>query len=167
LRKEFAKEKDPIKVDEQATPFFCVKCDSLLFRMSDIAEHVPPYHQAELNFEEKPAAAVTMFTTSNFDVDSSESSRKDLQKSNPFGSVPVNQKSSNVKVGQRLSCTEYFIKQKEWMCDTHTAEPGAVGVLMCPKTGCGEQIGLWGHSLQCTCDKIVRPAFLVYKSKLR
>ena len=72
-----------------------------------------------------------------------------------------------MQVGQRLSCAEYFVKKMPWMQNTHEKELGAVGVIMCPKSTCGEQLGIWGNVLKCTCDKDVTPAFLVYKSKFR
>lgn len=53
------------------------------------------------------------------------------------------------------------------MIDTHEDEEEAVGLLLCPKSTCKTQLGVWGNSVTCTCDTIVKPAFLIYKSKLK
>lgn len=60
---------------------------------------------------------------------------------------------SHLTVGQRVSCTEYFVKRQEWMTQCHPEQPEAVGLILCPKSTCQIQLGVWGHRIQCTCDQ--------------
>ena len=43
---------------------------------------------------------------------------------------------------------------------------GAVGVIQCPMKECKQQLGVWANEIKCTCDRVVKTAYVIYKSKV-
>lgn len=140
LHTEITKQQKYIKVTH-FDPFCCQSCGSFLFKVHDIQNHVP--------------IATTANTINTIKNDDSSSNVIDTQQtsSTMFDRTDLTifglQKKSNVTVGQKMSCCEFFVIWKDWM-NFDTSQVG--GPIMCPKSSCRAVLGVWADSIKCTCD---------------
>lgn len=80
-------------------------------------------------------------------------------------------------MAQMMSCTEYFVRRKPWMILGFNKKDEPQGDLVCPTATCRRKIGLYslenkagekgGGGIRCTCEALISPAFLVFKSRLK
>ena len=83
---------------------------------------------------------------------------------------------SHVKMAQKMSCCAYFVKQQDWMIFGFGGKQEKRGDLICPSASCRQKVGVYSlediqpdgtdaGGLKCTCDAVVSPGFLIFKSK--
>ena len=81
-------------------------------------------------------------------------------------------------MSQVMSCTEYFVRKQPWMIYGFDNRHEKQGFLYCPTSTCRLRIGIFSLSnlgedgvdnggIKCSCDTLVSPGFLVYKSKTK